>query len=63
LENDLSNRADSEKLNQLSELKIVLKYVKTSNKLKSFLLSSGKWIFDFADDFGREFLVSYIKTQ
>ena len=61
LENDLSVKNDLEKQKQLGELKSDLKTANTSSKVKSFLLSSGKWILDFATSVGKDVLTNYLK--
>lgn len=63
LENDISIKDDSEKQKQILELKTDLKAETKSNKIKSFLLSSGKWILDFAKSIGKDVLVDYIKKN
>jgi hypothetical protein len=60
LENEISNQSDVQKQKQLSDLKNDLKKPNSSEKIKSFLLSSGKWILDFAKSVGKDVLVAYI---
>ena len=63
LENDNVVKNNVIKQTQLQELKNDLKTTNSSNKIKAFLLSSGKWILDFAKGVGKEVLVDYIKKS
>jgi|JI6StandDraft_1071083.scaffolds.fasta_scaffold109663_1 hypothetical protein len=60
IENELSVKNDSEKQKQLAALKADLKTDNGGGKIKSFLLSSGKWILDFAKSVGKEVLIDYV---